>query len=235
MKPIINKILLLFCIALFTSACKSEYPIKTVSEKRAVSEIFTKIQVQNGITAYISMDNQKDITVEADENQLVHIKTEIKDDILNIYTLHNNRDIKTKNVYISIDTISAITAKKGANIYSENTLLSEKIDLDSGGGCIVNLQLNTNHLQIKSRGGSEIKLKGRTESLEAKSHSGSSIEGYQLIATDVKAEVSSGAEIEITATGSIFGKASSGGSIKYKGKPKSTQKKTNSGGSVTAK
>lgn len=46
---------------------------------------FEKISVQQGITLYVTLDKTATISVESDDNILPYIKTEIKNNQLNVY------------------------------------------------------------------------------------------------------------------------------------------------------
>lgn len=205
-----------------------------ITQERAIPEEFTKVEIQEGITVYLTMSSDEKITVEADENLQEVIKTEIKNGTLKIYAQPNIRKAKTRNVYVSIPNFTGIKTSSGARAISENTLISEYLDIKASSGSSIELRISTGNLTSKSSSGSSIKLNGKSEKLNVKASSGSFINAYGLKAKSVVSKVSSGSNIRVTATESLNGKASSGGSIQYKGNPKQINKKTFSGGNISA-
>jgi len=207
---------------------------KVRTEERPIPETYSKLEVQEGITVYLSMNSDEKITVEADENLLKVIKTEIKGGVLKIYSDPNIKKAKARNVYISTAHINEIESSSGSSVISENTLINTNMTINSSSGSSIRLQINTTNLISKSSSGSQIKLNGKTTNLTISASSGSSINAYGLTAKEVVSKASSGSHIEVTATQNLTGKSSSGGSIHYKGNPKHIDKKTSSGGNVSA-
>jgi hypothetical protein len=204
------------------------------TQERSITEVFTKIDVQEGISVYITMSSDEKITVEADENLQEVIKTEIKDGILKIYSYPNIRKAKARNVYVSIPNITGVKTSSGARAFSENTLINESINVKSSSGSTIELQISTTNLTSKSSSSSSIKLTGRTTNLKAESSSSSFTNAFGLKAKNVVAKASSGSTIQVTATENLDGKVSSGGSIKHKGNPKHIDRHTSSGGNISA-
>jgi hypothetical protein len=60
------------------------------------------------------------------------------------------------------------------------------------------------------------------------------LDRYELKSENATVNVTSGASINVFASESINAKATSGGNIDFKGNPKKVDKKSNSGGSISA-
>lgn len=205
-----------------------------ITEERAITESITKIEVQEGITVYLTMGSKDMLTVETDENLMSLIKTEFKNGNLKIFCEPNIKKSKARNVYLTADKIQTIETSSGARVISENTLIADVLTVHSSSGSHIDLQINADKLTSSSSSGSHIKLKGRASNFSVKSSSGSSINAYKLNAKNVESKASSGSHIKVTATESLKGKASSGGSINHKGNAKNIERKTSSGGNVSA-
>lgn len=204
-----------------------------VSEERSISSDFEIINVKQGINLYLTQGKPADINVEADENIMDLLITEVKNHELNIYFEKNVNQAKARNVYLTTENISKINTSSGAFVKSENTILATSLDLESSSGSSIKIHANATEIKSESSSGSTITIFGKSKTLSAHASSGSSINANELKTVDAITKVSSGANIDVNATGKLTAKASSGGNIDYEGNPEDIDKETSSGGSVS--
>jgi len=204
-----------------------------VSEDREIGSDFEIINVQQGINLYISQGKPIDIHVEADDNIIDLLITEVKNNELNIYFEKNVNRAKARNVYLTTENISKIKASSGSSVTSENTLQTTLLELDSSSGSTIKIHANASEIKTESSSGSSIKIYGKCNTFTANSSSGSSINAEELKTVNAKTEASSGANINVNVTNKLTAKASSGGDIDYEGNPSEVEKETSSGGSVS--
>lgn len=204
-----------------------------VSEDREISSDFDAIKVQQGINLYLTQGNSTKLNVEADENILDLLLTEVKNGELKVYFEKNVYRAKARNVYLTTKEISKIRTSSGALVKSENTLQSNILDLDSSSGSSIKIYVNATEVTSECSSGADIDIFGNAEIFSAKASSGSSIDADKFEAVDVYAKVSSGASIDVNVTGNLTAKASSGGNVNFEGNPTSVNKDTSSGGSVS--
>jgi len=206
---------------------------EVVSEDRTINSNFNEIKVQQGIQVFLTQGNSTELKVEADENIIDLLITEVKDNELKIYFEKNVNKAKSRNVYLTANEISKIRTSSGAMIKTENTLETNTLELDSSSGSSIKVTVNASEIISSSSSGSNIHVYGKTKSFSASASSGSSIDADKLETVNTSAKVSSGANIDVNVSGKLVAKASSGGSIDYEGNPTEVNKDTSSGGSVS--
>jgi hypothetical protein len=204
-----------------------------VSEERSIRSNFEIINVQQGINLYITQGKPTAISVEADDNILDLLITEVKNNELNIYFEKNVYQSKARNVYLTTNTISKIKTSSGASVKSENTLQVKSLDLDSSSGSSIKIYVNAEEVTSQSSSGADIDIYGKTQTFSANASSGSSIDADKLETVDAYAKASSGANIDVNVSGKFTANASSGGDIDFEGNPTNVDKNTSSGGSVS--
>lgn len=204
-----------------------------VSEDRNLNSEFDVIKVQQGINLFLTQSNTTKLSVEADENILDLLITEVKNNELKVYFEKNVYRAKARNVYLSTNTISKIRTSSGASVRSENTLQVSTLDLDSSSGSSIKVYVNADEVSSESSSGSDIDIYGKTKSFSANASSGSSIDADELESVNAYAKASSGSNINVNVKGKLTAKASSGGDIDYEGNPINVNKDTSSGGSVS--
>ncbi len=206
---------------------------KVVRQERKLSD-FDELEVSRGMNVYLTQGTHFAVTVEADENLLSVIETEVDGDVLKVSSNANIKKAKSKKVYITLPQLERLEAFAGSNIYSEKFDIN-KLELSASAGS--NLKLNTHavQLELSASAGSNIKLEGRCEKFSAKVSSGSNIRANELSAKSSELKVSSGANIWISVEEELNASASSGGNIFYYGNPDNTEINRSSGGNVIKK
>ncbi len=204
-----------------------------ITENRDLTSNFNEITVKQGINLVITQGNSTELTVEADENIIELLITEVVDNNLKIYFKENVNRADAKNVYLTTDKISKISTSSGALVKSENKLQTNNLELHSSSGSSIKLDISSNDVQSSTSSGANMKIIGQSKSFYGKASSGSSINAEQLESIDADVKVSSGANIQIYVSEELTAKASSGGSINYKGSPSKINKEASSGGSIS--
>ncbi len=241
MKTLSTKLLTILFIATLFSSCaidmfnRATGNRNVVTEDRSAKEDFTKIKVSTGLDLYISQGSKNQITVEADENLQDIIITEIQDGMLKIYSEKNIWRAKARKIYVTIENLEAIAATSGSDVYANETLKVNNLNISATSGSDINISVDANTVETNATSGSDIEVSGVSNNHISKATSGASIDAYQLQSKNVSAKVTSGADINVYASESIVAKATSGGDIDFIGNPKMVDKKTSSGGSVSAK
>jgi hypothetical protein len=204
-----------------------------LTENRNLNSNFNEVQVQQGIQVYLTQDNTTTLKVEADENIIDLLKTEIKDNKLKIYFEKNVYKASSKKVFVSVAEISKISTSSGATVKTENTFTTNTLKLESSSGSSIKVYVNAHEISSSSSSGANINIYGKSKDFYASASSGSAIDADQLETLNATAKVSSGANINIHVSGKLIANASSGGDIDYEGNPTEIDKNTSSGGSVS--
>ena len=204
-----------------------------VSEDRNINSDFESIKVEQGINLYLTQGNSTEISVEADDNIMDLLMTEVNNNELKIYFEKNVNRAKARNVFLSTAVIKKIKASSGASVKSENTFQVISLDLDASSGSSIKVYVNADDITTETSSGANIRVYGKSKSFSGRASSGSSIDADELEAIDAYAKASSGANINVNVTGKLTAKASSGGDIDYEGNPTDVNKDTSSGGSVS--
>lgn len=241
MKSTTKKLLALLFVSVLMSSCNVNMFNRVngnrnvVTADRSTSQKFTKIKVSTGLDLYLSQGTKNKVTLEADENLHDIIITEVNDGVLKIYSEKNIWQAKARKVYVTVKNLEGLTATSGSDVYTEDVLKVETIKVSATSGADIRIALDADTVETSATSGSDIRISGTANNHTSIANSGASIEAYKLISKNATVQVSSGADINIYASESINAKASSGGDIDFKGNPREMNKKSSSGGSVSAK
>jgi hypothetical protein len=237
---IITKFILVALSALLFASCNYSVNSKSIrgsghvtTEKRTVEEDFKSIEVSNAIDLVIEQADQKEITVEADDNLQNSITTKVENGVLIVECDYNSFiNIESKKVTVRMPIIEDLTASSASSITSANTLRGENISLRASSAANINIKIKSDNITSKSSSGSTISMNGMALTLEAIASSGSRIDAFELLTNEVTAKSSSGSSIQVHPIVSLKATASSGSSISYNNTPHSIEKKSSSGASI---
>jgi len=233
------KLILALLFAIFFSACTFNNG-KTITgsgnvktENRNLSG-FTGISVQRALEVEVEQSDKFEVVVEADDNILSHITTEVRDGILVIETDINNFDnVNKKKIRVKMPNVASLESSSAAFIKSKNTLISENLTLDASSASKIEILVESENLTCDSSSGSTIEIQGKAIKLNADSSSGSTINADNLLVNDVIATSASGSSTNVHPILSLAAEASSGSSIHYFSVPKKIAKSTSSGGDIS--
>ncbi|MEX0313062.1 MAG: head GIN domain-containing protein [Allomuricauda sp.] len=230
------RIAIAFLLALFASSCIMDVNFgngkkgngEVVEESRKVTEDFTAISASEGLDVFVTQDSEFKILVEADENVIDLIGTDIKDGKLRIHTIENIGRA-TKKIYVSLPEVSELKSSSGADLIAQNIIETEKIELDASSGSDLRVELIASEVSADASSGAGIKVSGKTDVFYADASSGSDIRARELMTKKCNADASSGADISVNVSESLVADASIGADIRYTGDVSVQTKKSVSG------
>ncbi len=205
---------------------------KVVTKDRMIKSDFNAVDVSRGLEVYLTVGEKILVRVEADENLHDLITTEVHDETLYISAEENIYSAKARKIFVSVPEINKIKATSGSDLYSENTITGNKLDVKATSGADIRLSVHVKDLEVESTSGSDIKLKGKAENLDVSATSGADIKAYDLIVKNCIARATSGSDILVQVTENIDASATSGADVKYKGSPQKVQSNESSAGDI---
>lgn len=233
------KIAIALLLAIFASSCNFDINFGTgkkgngvvVEETRSVKEYFTMVSASEGLDVFVMQDKDFSISVEADENIIDFIGTDIKEGKLKIHTIENIGKA-TKKIHVSLPEVSSLKSSSGADLTVRNVIKSEKLELDASSGSNLQVELVASEVSADASSGADIKLSGKANMLYADASSGADIRAGSLEVQRCDADASSGADISVNVVESLVADASSGADISYTGQAV-VKKNKSASGSVT--
>ncbi|WP_395053863.1 head GIN domain-containing protein [Flavobacterium sp.] len=237
-----TKAIVVTVIALLFSSCNQSINFgdgldgngNVQSEKRTVTEKFTKVEANRGLEVIVEKADVVAIEVEADSNLLKHITTVVENGTLIISTDESIDSAEQLTVTVKMPLIEGLIATSGSTLRSKNTLKGTSIELESNSGSEIEASLEYENIAVETTSGSTTTLSGKALKLNTETTSGSQLNAETLEANEVISEATSGSSTDIHPLVTLNATASSGSDIQYSGTPKNITKEENSGGSISA-
>lgn len=182
---------------------------------------FTAVTSGGSWDIIISYGTDKNVIVEADENLLTHIITEVKGDKLNIKT-ENYVNLKSKNkikIYVSLTTITGISMAGSGDITGiGNFINSDKTTFAIAGSGNINLEFkNIGRVGVSIAGSGNVNLKGKTEALGVSIAGSGDAICKELVADEVKVSIAGSGSAKVNASSSLKVSIVGSGDVYYTG------------------
>jgi hypothetical protein len=204
---------------------------KVIKEERSISG-FKGVSVHNAIHLIIDQGSTEKVTVEAEEDIMHHLYTEVSGGILKIGVRGSVNNTGEMNVYVTLKEINSIEAGSAARVECTGKIETGDLKISTGSASSVKMDLKCDKLEIRTSSASKIRISGNAQSIDTESSSASSIDLAELKAEKGEIEASSAASVKVQVTREVDAKASSGAGITITGNPSSKNSDSSSGGSV---
>ncbi len=201
------------------------------SEVRNVGS-FNGIKAAEAIDVYLKKGDKESVRVEVTGTDLSKVITEVSGSYLKIHMASGTFRKTNVKAYVTYVNLERISASSASNVFSEEAVKTNTMDISVSSAATVELNLNAERVIASVSSAGDIVLEGTVKMLDVEASSAGDIDAYRLESEDVRARASSAGSIKITATKSLDARASSGGDVRYRGNPLKTNTDSSSGGSV---
>ncbi len=219
-----------FGIAIFLTALVALMPNTTFAERyvkgngdveketRQVSS-FNELDISNAFDIYLTQGNQESLVIEADENILEYIKTEVKGGVLKIYIKEKVRNIKTMKAYISFKMLDKIELSGACDLFGENEFKFDDLEIESSGASDMEMKFTADKVYLDLSGASDVEFVGSANTLIVDVSGAADIHAQDFEVQRCTVDASGASTIKVFATEELNVDASGASTVRYKGKP----------------
>jgi len=202
-----------------------------VKEERTVGS-FSAIDVGGAFHVFLTQGNEEKLVVEADENLLDIITTEVRGNTLKISTDKDIRNYDVLNVYITFKELEDLDISGACKLSAENKLSFDNLELECSGASDVELKFSANNLDIDFSGASNIDLYGSADKVELEVSGASDLDAYDFEMNYLDINISGASHAKVFVNEELSADVSGAASLKYKGSPVITNHDVSGAGSM---
>lgn len=224
------------------------------SEERKV-ESFTGIDAGVGVKVNFTQSGNQKVVVETDAGMLPYIITKVEGDILKIsIDSKGKKNMRINKILVSVNapTLQKIKTTSGASFSTLNRVKGNSFDVSATSGSSLNAELQAKTtINLETTSGADLKVNADAMNLIFNGNSGSSsvvtgtaekanfvlssaasCNAQNFVVKDIQASATSASSLKVNATQKLNSVTSSGGSVRFSGKPSSLTSNNSSGGST---
>lgn len=203
-----------------------------VMESRKVSG-FTGVSLGLHARIVLEQDSAFDLKIEAQENVLEVIKTEVRGKMLHISG--DNIcfwDTEPVTIFLSMPEIDDLEIGGSGVIITKREISGHDLDLDINGSGQMMLEVSMDEIDADISGSGEIDIAGTTDELDVDISGSGEFYAYNLMAGKADVDISGSGNCKVFVTDKLDAGISGSGEVYYKGTPRI---KTNISGSGQVK
>jgi hypothetical protein len=159
------------------------------------------------------------VKIEADENLLEYIDTEVKDQKLKISDKERLKSKNTIKIFITYNYLKGINSGGAANIVCGNSLKSDHLQVSLSGAGLMDLKIEATSLDLNLSGAGLINLSGNVENQNLRISGAGNLDAFKLKSKDCDINLSGIGGAQIFVEDNLNAHLSGVGGIKYKGNP----------------
>lgn len=198
---------------------------KIKKEKRNASSTFDEIKVAGRYKVFFKQGSTASIEVEADENLLPYIETNVDGDELEIHAKkgYNVKPTTTILVYITLPTLSSLHSSGSSSFAGDGVFKGDKLEIALSGKAEVDLSLNYANLELAVSGSGIVKLAGSATKVEVSISGSAEFAAPELKSQDMEVHISGNGNAHVNVEKKLEVAISGNGKVKYKGSPVTEQ------------
>ncbi|HEY0744256.1 MAG TPA: head GIN domain-containing protein [Chryseosolibacter sp.] len=212
-------------------ACIASVVFAQESETRNL-ESFTGVKVSEGISVYLKKGDKETARVEVTGTKASNVITEISGSYLKVHMRDGNYRNANAKVYVTYVSLDKLYASSAGNIYSSETIKGNDMEINASSAGTIEVVVEAGRLEASASSAGDVEIKGKARNVIVDASSAGEVDAYDLEADDAEIEASSAGAVKISVKSGLDARASSGGSIRYRGNPDKSNTTSSSGGSV---
>lgn len=187
---------------------------------------FSAVSVAGSFDVYITQGNNESVKVEADDEDIDKIVTEVKGGVLKIYTKSTSgitwnwgRDRK-RVIYVVAKDLNSVSLSGSGDVFFKDGLRTNDLVVNLTGSGDITGKVDVKNLQSSVVGSGDVTLTGRAESSSVRVAGSGDFTGKGLVTVSTKVTVVGSGDATVNATQAINASVSGSGDIHYTGAAK---------------
>jgi len=193
---------------------------------------FSEVSVSEAIKVELVKGSSEKAEVEVTGTDAENVLTEVSGNRLKIHMASGNWKNVSAFVRLTYTNLEEINVSSAGSISTESVISSDRMEMDVSSAGKADLIFNVGQMEVDVSSAANLNAEGEVDEIEVDVSSAGSMSAYDLECKTADLSASSAGSVKITVTEQIDARASSGGSIRYKGNPDKERVSSSSGGSV---
>jgi hypothetical protein len=191
---------------------------KVVKENRTVNT-FNSLDVSGAFDIILTQGETQSVTIEADENLMSLIRTEVRDNELRIYTKGPIHDCSSMKAYITVKELKEIDISGAVDLQTSGKFTQPELKIEGSGASDSKLELAVQTLSVDCSGGSKLTFSGTAQEARMEVSGAVDIFAYDLATEKFSLEISGAGKAQINVSKELNAEISGAGDVRYKGNP----------------
>ncbi len=223
-------------LAIFSLLIFMGFQVQAQSETRNVGK-FTGVKLSVPGDLYITQGSPQKVVIEASDDRLERIETEIQGGNLIIrekgtWKSWKNWGGKNIKIYITAPTLNYLVVSGSGSIEGQNTIRSEDMYVAVSGSGDMDIDIRATDLEGRISGSGNLDLKGNAEDFEVSISGSGNVDAEDLSTSNCEVRISGSGNCRVGVSKSLDSRVSGSGNVYYKGNPEKVNSSSSGSGSL---
>lgn len=217
---LVSAVTLSSCFSFGGERVRGNGDVKT--EERQLGD-FNGVESYGSFDVYLTTDDNYSVKVEADDNLLQYIETDISGHKLRIRTArgYNIRPSTTMKVYVSAPKYDVVSSSGSGNMYGKNEIVSdEDLDVNISGSGNIDLDVKAGKVSADISGSGSITLDGEANAISSSIAGSGDIKAAQLKVRQASVHIAGSGNADLHAAEQLDVEIAGSGDVRYSGDAK---------------
>ncbi|MEI7895683.1 MAG: head GIN domain-containing protein [bacterium] len=193
---------------------------------------FEALEVSGAFDIILKQGATEEVIVEADNNLLPLIRTEVVGGTLTIETRKPINHVTVMKVYVTLKDLKRVDVSGAVDITTDGRITTDELSIDASGASDSQLNLAVKKLKLECSGASKIKFSGYSSDVNMELSGASDIFAYDFLVETYDIGISGAGNAQLNVSKKLRADISGAGSVKYKGSPAEVDQSISGAGSI---
>jgi hypothetical protein len=215
-----------------------ETPISKIEDRHLSG--FNALDLAGSFDVYVTQGSTESVKVEAPDNIIDHIITEVKGGVLRVYNKNDNGfhwgdlfgNHKKIAVYVTAKDLNSIGLTGSGDVFFKEGIHTNTLRLRVSGSGDMSGRVDVKTLETSISGSGDVKLSGRADNSTVSVGGSGDYSGRNLVTINTSVRVSGSGDASINASNSVNASVSGSGDIRYTGGAKTVSSSKSGSGDI---
>ncbi len=194
---------------------------------------FTRLDVSGMYKVILSEGDVPSVEIETDENLQDYVEVKVRNNTLHLSMKSGNSYNPSKLIaYVTVNTLTSMDLSGATLVQSEFTIRGDKLTIDVSGASEIDLALDVKKLSTSVSGAGKIDMEGIATLHDLSISGAAKVDCENLKTEDTDVSISGAGSARVSASNHLDASVSGVGTIRYAGKPQTTDLSTSGIGSI---
>lgn len=199
------------------------------TENRDLDE-FSAIDLGGSYKLVLTRDSLQSLRISADENLMPHIKTEVRNNRLRVYSEDNICDEVV--IVISMKELKELEASGAVEVEMTNRFVTDEFNLEVSGAVEADLNVEAQKIRTELSGAGEIEYEGKAGDHRVSISGAGELRAENLVVNRYDLDLSGAAECSVHVLEELNVEGSGASSVVYRGNPSKINQDLSGAGSI---
>ena len=180
---------------------------------------FSEINLDIAADVFLTQGDEQEVVVEGKQNIIDELNLNVSSGEWDISGDRCFRNVGNMKIFITIPNIEAISIHGSGDIRSENTIVSDYLDLNISGSGDLDLAVDSESINCHVSGSGNVYLDGATSDFDYKMSGSGDLNAFDMEAQTMSIKISGSGDADVRVSEYLKIRIAGSGDIHYKGHP----------------